>query len=390
MTSRRIGVDVGGTFTDVCLSLDGELVTAKVPSTDDQSEGVMAGIEKACEEAGIEPETLTEFSHAMTVSVNALLEDDGAKTALVATEGFGDVLEIGRQDRPSLYDLDAEKPTPLVPRRRRFEVGERTTSDGVERPVDAEEVEAIAEEIRESDAEAVAVSLLHAYAHPENEARVAEILRAELDVPVSASHEVLAEFREYERTSTTAVDAYVRPAIDRYVSHLTERSRDRGVPQPRIMQANGGITDADTVRQNAVSTVLSGPAAGVVGASAMAADDGTDHSGLVTFDMGGTSSDVSLVRDGEAERTTTGVINDRPITTPMVDIETVGAGGGSIAWVDAGGALRLGPRSTRPRLLRQGRDRADGHGREPRPGIHRVEYEPRRRDVARRSGRTRR
>ncbi len=345
MDGRRIGVDVGGTFTDVCLSLDGELVTAKVPSTDDQSEGVMAGIEKACESAGIDPETLTEFSHAMTVSVNALLEEDGAKTALVATEGFGDVLEIGRQDRPSLYDLDAEKPTPLVPRRRRFEVDERTTTDGVERPVDDAEVEAVAERIREADVEAVAVSLLHAYAHPENEARVAEILRSELDVPVSASHEVLAEFREYERTSTTAVDAYVRPAIDRYVSHLTERARDRGVPQPRIMQANGGITDAETVRQNAVSTVLSGPAAGVVGASAMAADDGSDLSGLVTFDMGGTSSDVSLVRDGEAERTTTGVINDRPIKTPMVDIETVGAGGGSIAWVDAGGALRIGPRS---------------------------------------------
>jgi len=185
----------------------------------------------------------------------------------------------------------------------------------------------------------------HAYAHPKNERIAADILREELDVPVSASHEVLAEFREYERTSTTAVDAYVRPAIDRYVSHLSERARDFGVPQPRIMQANGGITDADTVRQNAVTTVLSGPAAGVVGASEMATDDTDNRDGLVTFDMGGTSSDVSLVRDGEAERTTEGVINGRPIKTPMVDIETVGAGGGSIAWVDAGGALRIGPRS---------------------------------------------
>jgi len=147
---------------------------------------------------------------------------------------------------------------------------------------------------------------LHAYAHPKNERIAADILREELDVPVSASHEVLAEFREYERTSTTAVDAYVRPAIDRYVSHLSERARDFGVPQPRIMQANGGITDADTVRQNAVTTVLSGPAAGVVGASEMATDDTDNRDGLVTFDMGGTSSDVSLVRDGEAERTTEG------------------------------------------------------------------------------------
>lgn len=345
MEARRIGVDVGGTFTDVTLSLDGELVTAKVPSTEDQSEGVMVGIEKVCKKAGIDPKSVSEFSHAMTVSVNALLEEDGAKTALVTTEGFRDVLEIGRQDRPTLYDLNAEKPTPLVPRRRRFEVSERATTDGIERPVDDDEVQSTAEKIREADAESVAVSLLHAYAHPENEKRVADILRNELDVPVSASHEVLAEFREYERTSTTAVDAYVRPAIDHYVSHLTKRARDLGVPQPRIMQANGGVTDADTVRQNAVTTVLSGPAAGVVGASAMATDGTDERDGLVTFDMGGTSSDVSLVRDGEAERTTEGVINERPIKTPMVDIETVGAGGGSIAWVDAGGALRIGPRS---------------------------------------------
>src|SRR6056297_450450 len=342
MTSRRIGVDVGGTFTDVCLSLDGELVTAKVPSTDDQSEGVMAGIEKACEEAGIEPETLTEFSHAMTVSVNALLEDDGAKTALVATEGFGDVLEIGRQDRPSLYDLDAEKPTPLVPRRRRFEVGERTTSDGVERPVDAEEVEAIAEEIRESDAEAVAVSLLHAYAHPENEARVAEILRAELDVPVSASHEVLGAFREYERTATTVADAFVTPVLATYLGELATEARELGLPEPRVMQSNGGIAAVDTVRDHAVTTALSGPAAGVVGASAF---EPADAAGLVTFDMGGTSSDVSLVREGGVERTTDADVGDRPVRVPMVDIETVGAGGGSIAWVDAGGALRVGPES---------------------------------------------
>ena len=377
MGERRVGVDVGGTFTDVALAVDGELVTAKVPSTDDQSEGVMAGIEKACAAAGIDPESLEAFSHAMTVSVNALLEEDGARTGLVTTEGFRDVLEIGRQDRPSLYDLDAEKPAPLVPGRRRFEVDERATVDGIERPVDVDAVRAVADELREADVESVAVSLLHAYAHPENERRVAETLRAALDVPVSASHEVLAEFREYERTSTTVVDAYVRPAIDRYVGGLTDRARDRGVPQPRIMQANGGITDADTVRENAVTTVLSGPAAGVVGASAMAAGNGAEptgdgaeptedadggtsegaggtsegvgeasgEAGLVTFDMGGTSSDVSLVRDGAAERTTEGDINGRPIRTPMVDVETVGAGGGSIAWVDAGGALRIGPRS---------------------------------------------
>ncbi|QRV13406.1 hydantoinase/oxoprolinase family protein [Haloterrigena salifodinae] len=343
-TDTRIGVDVGGTFTDVALSVDDDLVTAKVPSTDPQHIGVLEGLRKACDDAGIDPAEIDEFAHAMTVSVNALLERGGAKTALVTTEGFRDVLEIGRQDRPDLYDLEAEKPEPLVPRERRFEVSERTTTDGVEEPVDPDEVRDLAATLRDRDVEAVAISLLHAYADPENEERVAETLREELDVPVSASHEVLAEFREFERTSTTAVDAYVRPAIDRYVGRLVEESEDAGVPAPRIMQANGGIADPETVRDHAVTTTLSGPAAGVVGAAATVDDE--DVEGLVTFDMGGTSSDVSLVRDGRAERTTDAEIDGLPIRTPMVDVNTVGAGGGSIAWVDAGGALRVGPRSS--------------------------------------------
>ncbi len=340
-----IGVDVGGTFTDVALSVDDRLVTAKVPSTtDDQSVGVLEGIAKACEQAGIDPSELEEFAHAMTVSVNALLERGGAKTALVTTEGFRDVLEIGRQARPDLYDLEAEKPEPLVPRRRRFGLEERTTAAGVETPVDPAEVRDLAGTLREEGVEAVAVSMLHAYADPENERVVAETLRGELDVPVSASHEVLAEFREYERTSTTAADAYVRPAIDNYVGRLVEESESEGIPRPQIMQANGGIADPETVREHAVTTTLSGPAAGVVGAAATVDDD--DVAGLVTFDMGGTSSDVSLVRDGEAERTTDSEIAGVPIRTPMVDVNTVGAGGGSIAWVDAGGALRVGPQSS--------------------------------------------
>lgn len=342
--ATRIGVDVGGTFTDVALSVDDSLVTAKVPSTTPQHLGVLEGLRKACDDAGIDPAEIDEFAHAMTVSVNALLERGGAKTALVTTEGFRDVLEIGRQNRPDLYDLEAEKPEPLVPRERRFELTERTTGEGLETPVDPEDVRELAATLRDEDVEAVAVSLLHAYADPENEATVAEILREELDVPVSTSHEVLAEFREFERTSTTAVDAYVRPAIDRYVGRLVEESEDAGVPAPRIMQANGGIADPETVREHAVTTTLSGPAAGVVGAAATVDDDAVE--GLVTFDMGGTSSDVSLVRDGEAERTTDAEIDGIPIRTPMVDVNTVGAGGGSIAWVDAGGALRVGPRSS--------------------------------------------
>ncbi|APX97274.1 hydantoinase/oxoprolinase family protein [Natronorubrum daqingense] len=342
-TDARIGVDVGGTFTDVALTVDDRLVTAKVPTTDPQQLGVLEGIRKACERASVDPSEIDAFAHAMTVSVNALLERGGAATALVTTEGFRDILEIGRQNRPDLYDLEAEKPDPLVPRQRRYEVAERTTTEGVEQPVDPDEIQDLAAILRESDVEAVAVCLLHAYADSENERLVTEVLREELAIPVSASHEVLAEFREFERTSTTTVDAYVRPAIDRYVGRLVEESENAGIPAPRIMQANGGIADPETVREHAVTTTLSGPAAGVVGAAATVDDN--DVEGLVTFDMGGTSSDVSLVRDGQAERTTDAEIAGLPIRTPMVDVNTVGAGGGSIAWVDSGGALRVGPRS---------------------------------------------
>jgi N-methylhydantoinase A len=341
-----VSVDVGGTFTDVVLITDTDLVTAKVPSTADQSVGVLEGIRKACDRAGIAPDEVSAFTHAMTVSVNALLERDGAETALVTTDGFRDVLEIGRQTRPSLYDLDAERTPPLVPRRRRYELDERTTTEGIETAVDPAEVDALAEDL--SDAESVAVSLLHAYGDPENEAVVAERLRETLDVPVSVSHEVLPAFREYERTSTTVVDAYVRPAIDSYLGRLTERAAEAGIPAPRVMQSNGGIADPETVRKHAVSTVMSGPAAGVVGAQASAerAVEAADFEGFVTFDMGGTSSDVSLVRDGEIARTTDADVGGHPIATPMVDVTTVGSGGGSIAWVDAGGALRVGPESS--------------------------------------------
>lgn len=341
----RLGVDVGGTFTDVVLLIGDELTTAKVPSTADQSEGVIEGIEKACEETGIEPDEVDSFAHGMTVSVNALLEGNGARTALITTEGFRDVLEIGRQERPALYDLDVEKPTPLVPRGRRYELDERATVDGIEQSVDEEAVRELARRL-DDGVESVAVCLLHAYAHPENEQRVADVLREECDVPVSVSSEVLAEFREYERTATTVADAYVTPKIDAYVGRLESRATDLGVPEPRVMQSNGGIADAATVREHAVTTVLSGPAAGVVGADATSSSHTGDRRGHITFDMGGTSSDVSLVRDGEVERTTDATIEGRPIGTPMVDLTTVGAGGGSVAWVDSGGALRVGPESS--------------------------------------------
>ena len=344
--NAAVGVDVGGTFTDVVLVADGQLTTTKVPSTADQSEGVIDGIRQACTEAGIEPSEISEFSHAMTVSTNALLEGSGAETALVTTEGFRDVLEIGRQTRPDLYDLGAEKPEPLVPRRNRFELPERTTTEAVRQTPDPEAIDELVEQLRARDVESVVVSFLHAYVDASNEQQVAEQLREELDASVSASHEVLNEFREYERTSTAAVDAYVTPAIDSYIGRLEERAADLGLPQPRIMQSNGGIAEASEIREHAVQTVLSGPAAGVVGANGTAATgDDDSFEGFVTFDMGGTSSDVSLIRDGTVERTTDSKIDGYPIRVPMVDVTTVGAGGGSIAWVDAGGALRVGPQS---------------------------------------------
>lgn len=336
----RLGVDVGGTFTDVVLVADGEVTTAKVPTTTDQSEGVVRGIDVACERADVASEAIETFRHATTVATNAMLEATGARTALVTTAGFADVLEIGRQDRPALYDQSVTKPTPLVPPERRYELDERATPEEIEQTVGPEEVRSLANRLE--GVESVAISLVHAYAHPENEQVVAEVLRDELDVPVVASHETLAEFREYERTSTAVVDAYVTPVIRRYLDRLTERASARGVGPPQVMQSNGGIAASETVRDHAVTTVLSGPAAGVVGASLF---ESSSSEGIVTFDMGGTSSDVGLVRDGRVERTSEATVADRPVHVPTVDIETVGAGGGSIAWVDSGGALRVGPQS---------------------------------------------
>ena len=349
-----LGVDVGGTFTDIVLVAGGHVTTTKVPTTEDQSEGVLSGIETACERAGIEPAEIDRFRHGTTVATNAMLEREGARTALVTTDGFADILAIGRQDRPALYDFEARKPDPLVPAQRRYELDERATTDSVERGVDDGALTALVERLHnqieggndstaDSEAvESVAVSLLHAYAHPDNERRVVERLRRELDVPVVASHETLPEFREYERTATTVADAYVTPVVSAYLDALLDRAVDRGLPAPAVVQSNGGIADAATVRERAVTTVLSGPAAGVVGGSLFEPDD---CEGVVTFDMGGTSSDVGLVREGSVERTTEATVGEHPVHVPMVDIETVGAGGGSVAWVDSGGALRVGPRS---------------------------------------------
>ncbi len=337
----RLGVDVGGTFTDVVVLAEGELTSLKVPTTDDQSEGVLNGIDRACERARIDPEDIEQFRHAMTVATNAMLESDGATTALVTTAGFGDVLAIGRQNRPSLYDPTVSRPEPLIPAHRRHEIDERATPAGIEKTPDDSALERLVEGLAD-EVESIAISFLHADVTPENERAVRSFLSENTDTEITTSHETLQEFREYERTATTAADAYVTPVIASYLDRLAKRATARGLPTPRVMQSNGGIADAGILSENAVRTILSGPAAGVVGASLF---EDQRHEGIITFDMGGTSTDVGLVRDGSIERTTTAAVGGYPVHVPMVDVETVGAGGGSIAWIDDGGALRVGPDS---------------------------------------------
>ncbi len=340
-----LGVDVGGTFTDAVLLGDGLLVTAKAPTTpEDQSLGVMAAVEAALARAGREPRDVTAFAHGMTVATNALLEGSAARTALVATEGFTDVVELGRQARADLYRLCAARPAPLVPPELRFAAPERMTPDGPLRPLDASAAGALARDVAAAEPEAVAVMLLHAYRHPQHEQQIRDALAAELpDVHVSLSHEVVGTFREYERAATTEIDAALSPLLARYLRRLAERARSAGLPEPAIMQSNGGLADVDSAAAHAALTVLSGPAGGAAGAAYAARAAGAERA--LCLDMGGTSADVCVVHDGAVAETGASEIAGRPIALPTLDVHTVGAGGGSIAWRDAGGALRVGPRS---------------------------------------------
>jgi N-methylhydantoinase A len=336
-----LGVDVGGTFTDAVLAFDGRVVTAKAPTTPgDQSEGVMAAVGAALEKAGRSAEDVAEFSHGMTVATNALLEGRGARTVLVATEGFTDLVELGRQNRPELYRLCVARPSPLVPPELRFGVPERMTPDGALVRLTAEDAAAVAARVAESEAEAVAVVLLHSYRHREHERIVGQALG---DVHVSLSHEVVGTFREYERAATTEIDAALSPLLASYLRRLVERARDGGVPEPAIMQSNGGLIDIAAAAGHAAWTVLSGPAGGAAGAAFVARATGVANA--LCFDMGGTSCDVCVVDEGAVQEHGSGEIAGRPLALPMLAVHTVGAGGGSIAWRDPGGALRVGPRS---------------------------------------------
>jgi N-methylhydantoinase A/oxoprolinase/acetone carboxylase beta subunit len=341
-----LGVDVGGTFTDAVLVVGDRLYTAKAPSTPkDQSEGVMDAVRAALEAAGAEPGDIEVLAHGMTVATNALLEGNGARTALVATEGFCDLVELGRQARRELYRLCAAHPAPLVPTDRRFPAPERMGPDGVLRELSEDAAGALADQVAGCEPEAVAVCLLHAYRHPEHEQRLGEALRERLGdgVHVSLSHETVGTFREYERAATTEVDAALSPLLAAYLRRLVERTEEEGLPTPAIMQSSGGLADIDVAADHAAFTVLSGPAGGAAAAALLAAR--CEEPDLLCFDMGGTSCDVCVVEGGAVRESAGREVGGRPLALPMVDIHTVGAGGGSIGWRDAGGALRVGPRS---------------------------------------------
>ncbi|MEZ4521354.1 MAG: hydantoinase/oxoprolinase family protein [Thermomicrobiales bacterium] len=343
-----IGVDTGGTFTDVCVIDDaGRLTIHKLPSTPaDPSIAILDGARQGLENARIEPGSVGYFGHGTTVATNTILEGRGARTGVITTEGFRDLLDIGRQERPDLYDLQVEKPPVLVRRRDRLEVPERLLYDGtVEKALDERAVAEAIELLKERGVEAIAVCFLYSYLYPQHEQRVLEMIREMApEIYPSTSHQVLAEFREYERLSTTVINAYVGPVMAGYISRLRDRVRDLGVlTEPFITQSNGGLISLDEARQLPVRTVLSGPAAGVAGAGRVAEAAGLDN--VITFDMGGTSTDVSLISEGAVQIGIDSKVAGYPIRAPMIDINTVGAGGGSIAWIDSGGHLKVGPRS---------------------------------------------
>ena len=332
----RIGVDTGGTFTDLVRVDEQGITVHKVRSTpDDPSRAILQGIRELAGE-GI----TTEVTHGSTVATNALLERKGARVALITTAGFEDVLLIGRQTRAELYNFMVEGRKPLIEPGLTFGVQERLAADGsILTPLDANEIPRLLEALRAARVDSVAVCLLHSYVNPTHERLLAEALRA-AGLLVSASHEILPEYREFERWSTTAVNAYVTPLMASYLARLADGLAAGSTL--RIMQSNGGSISAAYASRAAVQTILSGPAAGVVGAQALGQASGFPR--LITFDMGGTSTDVSLI-DGAIGTTVDSVVGDFPVRVPVLDIHTVGAGGGSIAWLDSGGSLRVGPRS---------------------------------------------
>ena len=345
----RIGVDVGGTFTDVVCVRDGRPpLVFKVPSTPaNPGEAALAAVERLAAE-GVEPGALTQLAHGTTVATNAVLERKGGRLGIITTEGFRDTLEIGRQMRREMYEvrLDPQTPVFLAPRAMRVGVKERIGPAGeVLEPLDEASVRDALDRLVAAGAECIAVCLLFSFVNPEHERRVREIARAEHpELEISLSSEVDPAFREYERTAVTAFDAYIKPTVGRYLADLAQRLADAGVLVPlQVMQSRGGLASADIARGRPVRLFLSGPAAGVIGGQATGTAAG--HDDLITLDVGGTSSDIALVSGAKPLIRSEGVIDGFPVRVPMVDVNAIGAGGGSIAWIDDAGGLRVGPRS---------------------------------------------
>ncbi len=357
----RIGIDIGGTFTDLALlGTDGRLITRKVSSTpQDYGRGIADGILELLGEMGLKPGDIVDLVHASTIATNAILEQKGAATALVTTKGFRDVLELRRLSIPVLYDLQYDKPPPLVPRHLRFEVDERMGLGGqVRKALDLSSVEAVADRVATSGIEALAVTLLHSYANADHERSVAAALRERLPgIFVTCSADILPEIREYERTSTTVINAYVGPVVRSYLGALAGKLKGLGIAAPlTVMQSNGGVMTAEAAVRKPAYIVESGPAAGVIACAHLARRLG--RANVISCDMGGTTAKAAMIEDGEAARTTEYEVGaginlssklvkggGYPIKLPFIDVSEIGAGGGSIVRIDETGALKVGPQS---------------------------------------------
>ncbi|MEE8279365.1 MAG: hydantoinase/oxoprolinase family protein, partial [Alphaproteobacteria bacterium] len=361
MTGFRVGVDIGGTFTDIVfLGADGKIHTKKISSSvEDYAQAIADGLDQVFGETGLQASAVEELRHGTTVASNAILESKGALTGLITTKGFRDILEIRNLRMPRLYDLTWEKPVPLVERHLRVVVDERVNAQGgIDKPLDPKDAERAVDELLALKVEAIAVCLIHSYANPKHELMIKEIISKKAPgLPFCISFEVLPEIKEYERTSSTTINAYVMPIVASYLASLRKNLDGAGVTVPLLlMQSNGGLTTADEAARLPMNIIESGPAAGVIGAQALARAGGLPN--IVTFDMGGTTAKASLVENGEVTRSIEyqvggGIMMGSRLLTgagymlkvPAIDLAEVGAGGGSIVWIDAGGSMQIGPQS---------------------------------------------
>ncbi|MGX8793957.1 hydantoinase/oxoprolinase family protein [Oceanobacillus sp. M60] len=345
----RIGIDVGGTFTDVCIfdEQSGKILIYKLSSTNkDPSTAIIDGINTIMEENNLLKSDINYLVHGTTVGTNAAIQRTGTKTGLLTTSGFRDIVEIARQTRPSLYDLTEDKPEQLIKRRLRKEVDERILHDGsIYKKIDVEEAKKTVTELIEEGIESIAVCFLHSYINPEHEKVIKNIINETYpNVFVSISSEVLPEYREYERLSTTILNSYIGPVVSDYINRFENNLKNNGIDvNPYISQSSGGTMSTSTTKKNPVRTALSGPSAGVSGAIYVSELAGFEN--IITLDMGGTSTDVCLIQDLKANSATGKKVAGFPVNLPMIDIHAVGAGGGSIAWIDSGGVLKVGPHS---------------------------------------------